>query len=352
MNRTPKSTTHKNIKITKTGLVGEDHDSLRMLPSNVVFPDGDILVAYHNTSDSLPGEQIHFIKSKDGGKSWKETSTGIRSQYAKGGVESSTTLTLLKDGTLIMPYIDTYYVDLKRLYRHVNLYTAVSSDAGNSWEVQGPFASTMIETFPYGRVVELNDFLMMAVCGSDKDYGVGNWRVKTMLTSNTVSTYLDWYIHTAITKKQGDETTIVNLGKNELVAVIRGYDDNILDPNKNHRKHPFYISWSNTAGKFWSKPKKLPIRGTTPSLYLTPKGNLLLGYRKVIDAETVVCYVAVSKDNGHTWEHGKELQLPKGYEWYHGGYPTFSTMPDQKIFVTFQNLYPRESVFYNIIEEL
>ena len=110
----------------------------------------------------------------------------------------------------------------------------------------------MLETFPYGKVKEFKDFLLLPVCGSVNKLGIGNWQVQTLATRKDD---INWVNNFVITKKQGDETTLGIL-KDSWVAIIRGYKDYFLN-EKNHKKHPFYITYSDTFGKFWTKPTKM-----------------------------------------------------------------------------------------------
>ena len=335
------------LNVISKGVIG-DQEIQAWVPTNAICPNGDIIVSCNSNCDIQAGEFIYFWKSEDNGKTWNRIFRKIYSIFENGGVEA-TTLTCLEDGTLILPYADAYYINKHSVDRHVNVFTMVSEDNGNTWQREGPFKSNSLETFPYGKVIETEDYLLMSVFGSHEKHGPLNWRIKLMASLKEGN--VNWKNYYPVAPKNGDETSIVSLGGKKLVSVIRGYKDDLLNTKKNHRKHPFYITFSDTGGKFWTKPKKMGIRGTTPALHITSKGNLLLGYRKVIDAETVVCNISISKDSGKTWEDGVQLELPEDCRWYHGGYPTFSNMKDGKIFVTFHNGYPEWSAFYNILEE-
>ena len=269
---------NNRMAVVSKGVIGEMFIPA-MVPGNVICSNGDILVFCHNSCDLSEDEGVYFYRSKDTGKTWELGEYSFKSMYKRGGIEASTTITCLKDGTLVMPFVDGYFIKKGEINRHINMCTAVSEDNGYTWKNVDILVSSMIETFPYGKIIEFEDYLMLTVCGSCNNFGTGNWQVQTLYSES--KTEISWENYYTITKNQGDETSTVLLPVGSLVSVIRGYKDYFMDRDKNHRKHPFYISFSTTEGKFWTKPKNMGIRGTTPCLHVTPKGNLLFGYRKI-----------------------------------------------------------------------
>ena len=107
----------------------------------------------------------------------------------------------------------------------------------------------------------------------------------------------------------------------------------------------FYRAVSHDLGKTWSRPQRLSLIGTSPSLYVLPGGTLVLGYRDHPqykgDTQDYGLAVRVSHDQGLTWTDQVQLQDPKGLHYdkkLQPGYPDFVGLPNGDLLVVFYSL--------------
>jgi hypothetical protein len=106
------------------------------------------------------------------------------------------------------------------------------------------------------------------------------------------------------------------------------------------------VSHSDDGGGTWSRPQRVNINGTSPSLHVTSEGKLLAGFRSTLGGGN--CHLASSEDDGRTWRVELELELPHG-TWYRGGYPVLENLPDGRLIATFHNGDPSWYVAYNVL---
>ena len=332
------------LKVVDKGVVYDK--STALIAGTCLCSNGNLLVSFNSSGDLGAGEKAGIVRSSDGGKTWGDPEIWFESMFKRGGIEVGCSLTCLSNGRLLLPYADGFYfrpVDwsdaeaLKRpetFYRHALLFCPTSDDNGQTWQNTKAECFEGIEGFAFGTVAELPDStLLLPLWGS---YDVqGAWQAGVLKSKDGGET---WGDYRAITKENSTETPVLQLPDGRVIALIRDYKN----------QGALFVSYSSDAGDTWSEPQETTMRGSSPALYLSPKGRLLAGYRSTLEGGQ--CHVSSSTDGGQTWTFEVELQLPRE-TWSYGGYPTFATLPDGRIFVPFHNRKPDWNVAYNILEE-
>ncbi|MBI4909566.1 MAG: exo-alpha-sialidase [Acidobacteria bacterium] len=332
---------------------------LRVVGSGVVYrggliagcglcENGDLVLSFNNGGDLSPGQRGGVLRSRDGGKSWGEPETWFESVYQRGGVEMGCSLTRLSSGRLLLPYADGFYLDptRKKLERNALLFCPVSDDCGKTWRSRKAQSFAGYEAFAFGRVIEVSGKLLMPVWGS---YDVrGTWGAGLVQSRDGGETWTDWR---SIVRGAGDETPIVALADGRVLALIRGYTPDLKQP---YKERPFHVAWSKDGGESFSAPQSVNLRGTSPSLHISPKGRLLAGYRSTLPGAN--CHVASSPDGGASWSFDLELSLPGG-AWKSGGYPVLTNLKDGRMLATFHNRDVSAAneaywqIYWNLLEE-
>jgi hypothetical protein len=299
----------------------------------------DLLVAFNTGGDIGAGQRVGILRSKDGGKTWSAPETWFESIFKKGGIETGCSLTCLSSGRLLLPYADGFYLNRAKGYdRHALLFCPISEDNGRTWRNTKAECYEGLEAFAFGTVVELpGGTLLLPLWGAYDRQGV--WGCGLLKSKDGGLSWSDWR---PIVREGGDETPIILLPDGRLLALIRGHTKEAT--------RPFHVAWSSDAGDTWSAPLKVELFGTSPSLHLTPKGNLLAGYRSTLPGGR--CHVSSSADGGKTWQFELELEPPGG-KWDRGGYPAFENLPDGRVFVTFHTGVPGKwGTYWNVVEEV
>ncbi|MBI1916984.1 MAG: exo-alpha-sialidase [Planctomycetes bacterium] len=296
--------------------------------------NGDLLLAYNTSTDLDAGERIALVRSADRGKTWGKPEAFAESVFNKGGVEAGSSLTRLANGRLLLPYTDGFYLRPgKNADRRTLLFCPTSDDNGKTWQNTKAICFEGLETFPFGKVVELpGGVLLLPLWGAYEKHGeIASGVLKSKDRGNT------WAGWRPIVRRNGSETPIVLLPDHRLVALLRQYTED--------KDRPFHVSYSSDDGDTWTKPVKVNLHGEAPALHRTPKGRLLAGYRTLQSR----CQISSSSDGGLTWKFELELEGPDGRRV--GEYPSFENLPDGRILVAYDNGRPIWNVVYSILEE-
>ena len=310
-------------------------------PGIVRAPDGSLLITFYS------GPNILTSRSTDEGATWQKATTVVE------GASTEIAVARLKNGTILWPFYQEFVKDPCCQVRRYNTYVYRSTDSGKTWQGDQPLQLPMREPIPYGRILELSDGrLLMPVWGA-WELG-GRWQMGTFESTDEGRTW-GGYKQIGYDPKAGcrpdngfTETSLVQLSGRTLLAILRqqrvGASGGPCDVYTEPAEH-FYRAVSNDLGKTWSAPQKLPLIGTSPALFITRSGTLLLGYRDnpqhETDTEHYGLSVRVSHDQGATWTNEVHLEDPKGLPYSRHnqpGYPDFADLPNGQTLVVFHSV--------------
>lgn len=281
----------------------------------ITLKDGRILFIYsHYTGKSSDDHAPAYLAgrySKDGGKTWTTEDQLIVQQEGNMNV-MSVSLLRLQNGKIALFYLkknsETDCIPLMR----------ISSDEAKTWSEPTPCITDRSGYFVLNnnRVIQLkNGRLLMAVAmHRSKD---GKWQNKATLYSYfSDDNGLTWKSGTAVPNAQDvltQEPGVVELKDGRIMMFIRtdgGFQ---------------YLSYSGDKGETWSQIVASTIHSpvSPASIARIPStGDLLLVWNnnKVREegwhgGKRTPLTVAVSKDEGKTWEHIRDIETdPDG--WY------------------------------------
>ena len=193
----------------------------------------------------------------------------------------------LKNGTILWPFYQEFVKEPCCQVRRYSTYVYRSGDSGKTWQGDEPIQVPMREPIPYGRILELSDGrLLMPVWGA-WELG-GRWQMGTFESTDAGHTWAN-YIQIGYDPKAGcrpdngfTETSLAQISAQTLVAILRqqrvGTSGGPCDVYTEPAEH-FYRAVSHDLGKTWSAPQMLPLIGTSPALFVTRSGTLVLGNR-------------------------------------------------------------------------
>jgi hypothetical protein len=328
------------FRVVRKGIVYEaEVDSAQ--PGIVRAPDGSLLATFYS------GPNILTSRSTDEGTTWQKANIIVE------GASTELAVVRLKNGTILWPFYQEFVKEPCCQVRRYSTYVYRSGDSGKTWQGDEPIQVPMREPIPYGRILELSDGrLLMPVWGA-WELG-GRWQMGTFESTDAGHTWAN-YIQIGYDPKAGcrpdngfTETSLAQISAQTLVAILRqqrvGTSGGPCDVYTEPAEH-FYRAVSHDLGKTWSAPQMLPLIGTSPALFVTRSGTLVLGNRdhpqQGTDTEHYGLSVRVSHDQGATWTNEVHLQDPKGlqYSRYNQpGYPDFADLPDGKILVVFHSV--------------
>ena len=325
--------------VSKTVVYESELDSAQ--PGLVRASNGDLLVGFYS------GPNILTARSTDQGAHWE------KAQMVVEGASTEIAMTRLKDGTILWPFYQEFVKEPCCQVRRYNTYVYRSTDNGKTWQGDEPIQVPMREPIPYGRMMELPDGrVLMPVWGAWKTGE--RWQMGTFESTDSGHTWGN-YKQIGYDPKAGcrpdngfTETSIAMLSNQKLVAILRqqrvGASGGPCDTYTEPAEH-FYRAVSTDLGKTWSKPEQLPLIGTSPALFVTRNGTLVLGYRDNpqhgSDTEHYGLSLRVSADEGRTWVNEVHLQDPKALAYSRSvqpGYPDFAELPDGKLLVVYHSV--------------
>ena len=329
-----------------------------LFPGLTLATNGDLLISFCTRSDCLPGGEAYLLRSCDGGLTWSEPESLLRSRKADGCINLSVGLTTLRDGTVLYPCCDAR-ITRKWDQHEVDLIILRSVDHGQTWSELIPIKVDVQEAFAYGRIIELkNGEVLCPIWG--KRRSEEPWRSGVLRSRDGGVT---WGEHRTIGYDSGavpigrgtgaevhcagfNETSLVELVDGRLLAILR-------QQGVKGARRDLYRSISTDGGWSWTEPEQFRLWGTSPSLHLHASGVIMLGYRNhrgnPQDLNAPGVAVSFSRDAGETWGDHLMLEDPKGYQYaqeFEAGYPAFLTMRDRSIMVVFYSFDPSRNDRY------
>lgn len=347
-----------------------------MFPGLTVTPNGDLILTFCTAPDGMPGGKLCLMRSSDNGWSWSSPRVIAGSSESSGSVVNSVGIATLKNGTIILPYNN---IQLHGSYdrRIVKLYLIRSEDGGHTWDKPTRIATKIYEPCTYGQILELSDgALLLPLWGR---YRSGErWRSGVLISHDGGSSWNDFrtiaynpkahmtgpYVVSKISGFNSDgkldptapfhpnfrphssidgfnETSLARMLEGKIVAIMR--QQGIMGS----ARLEFYQAISENGGETWSIPEQINICGMSPCLHWSPKGRLLLAYRRRVherdrDPKYGVS-LSWSDDCGETWGGGLILKDPKAFSYtaeYQSGYPALLNISDREMLILFYSYNP------------
>jgi len=351
--------------------VFKDFAKFSSFPSIVKLPNGQILIAFrqaglfsveaakrdeptHHDTESC----ICIISSYDNGLSYDLSTLQVVSKFDSGVNDPG--LTLLSDGRLLLRNtlvqvcssterdslkgsVSAHRPDLGTISTVLGLSVQFSEDYGITWshpviiKVNGSdeaFASRE-------QAIELEDgtILISAYTGiankTDNAYIIrswdsgSTWRDATLLASDENGR------KSVFQGISFNETSILNLGKGKIIALIRADSDYHTDDKYMAIGGigQLFSSFSYNAGFSWTSPKPTGIFGQPAHLLKLSNGLILCtyGFRKSPFGIKAV----VSDDNGMTWLIDKTIIIKEKCLFWDMGYPVSCQRDDGKIITVY-----------------
>jgi hypothetical protein len=201
----------------------------------------------------------------------------------------------LSDGSILAPAVALRHHAGPFFDFRINVLR--SYDGGRNWDVQqfGPLPGWQWQN-QYGRVQEIDGELWLPGGGQRK--GEDTWYTGFFVSTDGGKTWPEW----RVVAPGKNEKDILELSDGRLLAMIRG-------------EKQTYRSYSTDRGGTWSPKEKTNLFGQSPSLLMLPSGNLLFAYRQVRPNTPFGVGLAISTDNGQTWQELDPLYVaPTGSE--------------------------------------
>lgn len=309
-------------------------------PDAVVASNGDIIVAFSNHGDVLPGNDALFVRSTDGGKTWSEPYLVM---HPSDRVEHGTMvggLVTLDGGDILGFRIDVITPGGKLgPVRRGTIEVVRSKDGGNTFDVVTQLKSPAGHLAAgYGPMTKLADGTLL-LSGYIEGTGNGYWESKDggATWSDYKPVWKDpppdvkerlWFNETAY--EVLEDGTIYSIGRNDVNDIM-------------------YSIVSKDNGKTWSEPKPTNIIGGSPALHRLKSGALLLAHR---DGGRPGVSISMSVDGGENWRYLYALPVPEGVPalpaprwerpkvdqaWQpgegHGGYPAIVELQDGNVYI-------------------
>lgn len=331
-------------------------------PAVTRTPNGDLLMLFNTSTDGNPGGEIRLMRSTDDGQTWgTSTVLATPSLWPDGSMASSRGLTTLSDGTVLALYGEV--VNHVRFNNREGVqYVARSTDNGHTWSgVTTPIA--MPEPFREqfqagGRILETDDgTLLLPFWGSRTlaehwettptpntaavlrsfDGGV-TWSDLNVVAHDPHSPSLAAGFATYPNPTGPSEFDVKQMPDGRIVAMIR--TNNVVDP----MQFQLVRAYSDDDGATWSEPQATGYLGPAFSFEFASctaslpgdQSKLVIGHRGLTTRGKAI--VAVSFDEGATWQDQVFLEDPLGRDFYGllGGEVEFVQLDDRRMLAFFQ----------------
>lgn len=332
-------------------------------PAITEAPNGDFLIIFNTSTDANPGGEVRLIRSTDRGRTWgpSEIIAAPSGRYEGGSIASSRGMTTLRDGTIVMTYGEA--VNHTRFNNREGVkFVARSTDNGHTWEgTDEPidFPVPFREQFDAGgRMIETADGTLLLPVWGTRELA-DDWETNPRRSESGVLRSFDggrtWPEFEVIGYDPHDpvhsppfypyvfgasstEFAVQQLPSGRIVAEIRY--ENVVDPVR----WQLYRSYSDDDGATWSTPEPVGYVAPAYSFAFAPctdelaggQSKLVLGARGITQLGKAI--MAVSFDEGVTWQDPFPLEHPDGNDFYGtlGGEPDFLRLDDRRVLVVFQ----------------
>lgn len=272
-------------------------DNVCAWPNVKLLADGTLVAVIFNQPGhgGMEGD-VEAWASRDGGKIWKLA--GTPAPHRPGTLRLNHAAGLAHDGSLVV--LASGRVLEKRNDIWLPVVVARSTDAGKTWtrSEQVTLPSGIDYLIPFGDIVQLSGRRLAASFYHDRRFRAAGSTSEAPLGSRRGSAYvlfseddgLSWGNGVLLGKDDYNETTLLRLGPNRMLAAARTYGDAHLD-----------LLVSEDEGRTWTNrgPVSMPAQHPANLLRLND-GRILLTYG-IRERGNRAVAVRVSSDEGRTW---------------------------------------------------
>ncbi|MBC7328421.1 exo-alpha-sialidase [bacterium] len=269
------------------------------------------------------GGRLDLIKSSDGGRTWSEPRTiaNIPPDSRNPAFGQSKKGTLILAFAVTGPYENGQFTLKSQEY---TVWITRSFDNGETWEKPYRIELSPLQyASPYGKIVQLEDgTLLMNIYAwfiaepgeslPPERQGVFSYVLRSRDDGKT------WGEPTLIAR-HFDETTLLPLGKNRVLAIMRG-----------EKSDGLWQSISQDGGLNWSEPRRITEGPRLPAdAILLKSGAILLTYGRRLPPYGVEGML--SYDGGMSWDSDNRFLLEWEAKNPDCGYPSSVQLDDGTI---------------------
>ncbi|MDB6169557.1 MAG: exo-alpha-sialidase [Verrucomicrobia bacterium] len=327
-------------------------------PRLLLLDDGEMLATFKTGAGHVgKGGKASVSRSKDGGVTWSEPTTGFDLPDADDSMDASTQL---KDGTVIYGAVSYSWKGEKYSFEdwRAETYALRSKDRGQTWQ---PPAKVNIApytwAYPFGRIIEMPDgtllmtlfagYLPVTLRGSPADDKDDVTRRLRRLADAKPEAQRGDFCLVVRSKDQGQtwgDPSIIARQYNEVCA-MRLADGRLMAAIRSSEKGAqLDVTFSSDNGYHWSAPESLTRNQEHPAdLLQLRNGDILLSFGERNKPYGV--QAMISRDQGRTWDRNNRYIL--AWDGDHGdlGYPVTVERKDGKLVTIYYIVYGTEGRF-------
>ena len=343
--------------------------------SIIKLANGELMLGFNMERGRVHSDsgQSCFIRSRDGGRSWDESTFRVVWPWTDYGGNWDCAFAQVSDGAILMHTRVCSFIApsaLKdgadqtlgapppgrpeRLKRQTGYAILRSDDLGETWSEPVPVNTAPIASeglMPYsvggsgaGHIVELPDGgLLMPLHGSiGREFQPREGETLRCFVLRSDDGGANWEYWATVGYDPGHilgwaEQGLTRLDDGTLVSMMR----TSVKPSRNDN---MWIACSEDDGASWSLPRRTPLWGFPPDLIQLQDGRVLAvyGHRKEPDGVR-----GCVSDDGLTWDLDNEFVIrgggfadPAVPQYWHTGYPTVVQLEDGTIVCAYHEYVP------------
>lgn len=287
----------------------------RAFPGLLRLKNGKLLLTYKEGTGHWNVGDLPVVRtSRDDGQTWSEPMPLMTSDnaWALGAHHGAAEMS---DGSIVIPAMglrgrvlpglgsQPVGKDIGKTKTRLppvewRAFAIISRDGGTTWAQQqiGPMPGWIWQN-TYGRVMEVHGEWWLPGGGAKEgDPGWPFMRSGFFVSRDRGKTWPEWR---TVSRGLQDEKDMVELPDGRLLSMIRSGAN-------------VYRSYSRDRGQTWDDPVGLDIHGQSPCLSRLRDGRLLFAYRQVRPEFPIGVGLAISHNDGMTWQELESLyETPK-----------------------------------------
>ncbi|MEM3465289.1 MAG: sialidase family protein [Thermoproteota archaeon] len=283
--------------------------------------DGTLLLGYtefyHYSPHDMAPARVAGRVSKDGGRTWSEPFT-IQDDIGAENVMEADFLRL-KTGEIAM------FFSVKNSEADCHPYMKKSFDEAKTWSEPVPVAKTYSGYFTTNNdraIQAYNGRILLPVAYAPNAWATLRFVSSCFYSDDNGRTWFKSATDVSLPNATADEPGLIELKDGRLLMWFRttlGY---------------ICRSFSDDLGETWSRPEPMNIMSpeSPQTMKRIPKTNdLLLVWNNTRGPQRVPLTVAISRDEGQTWENVKDIETDERYAYAY----TSVTFVDEKALLTY-----------------